>query len=414
LHRPALGAAGVALGIGLCAQVVLFGGTAQGGVHFAPLKNLNLAGITGTGLLAGPEPWRPLVVLAVTGLCWVCVWAGISGLARRRRIPEPAVLLLVGLGVAGAAATLLFGQQGDSQRYFFEAARPYLSVAAVGGLAAVLGPVTSARTRMLMLLGAAIAGAAVVRLIRGLDGGRMPTAWNTPGPTHLVAELAWPYLALAGCAVAAIVALAVARRSVPVLRGTSHALVIALLAGFGVAGTVQNYAALVADGARKGWRGAVARPPADPMMPGPLITEGTREAGRWLRNHSEPGDLVATNAHCLPARFTECVNLHFAVAAYTERRVLVEGWGFTHRAHQLANERGTWMGFVPYWDTAKLAANEAMFQTPNAANAAVLRGRYHVRWLFVDETGSVPQLPGDAATFRFRSGRSAVYELVQR
>lgn len=414
VHRPALGAAGIALGTGLCAQVVLFGATTQGGVHVAPLKSLSFAGIAGTGLLVGPELWRPLVVLAVTAWCWVCVWAGVSGFVRQRQVPEPAVLLLIGLGVAGAAAMLLVAQQGDSQRFFFEAARPYLSVAAVGGFVAVLRPVASARTRVLMVLGAVIAGASIVRLIRGREGAGMPTAWNTPGPTHLAAELAWPYLALTGCAVAAIVALALARRSAPLLRGTSHALVIALLAGFGVAGTVQNYMRLVADGRRHGWHGdGVRRPTGDRMMPGPLITEGTLEAGRWLRDHSDPHDLVATNAHCLPARFPSCVNLHFAIAAYTERRVLVEGWGFTDRAHRLANEQGIWMGFVPYWDAGKLAANDAMFQTPNAANAAVLRSRYHVRWLFVEETEPVPHLSGDAATFRYRSGRSAVYELVE-
>lgn len=414
LHRPAAGAAGIALGIGLCAQVVLFGGTAQGGLHIGALKNLNLAGITGTGVLAGPGLWRPLLVLAVTAWCWACVWAGISGLVRRRQVLEPAVLLLIGLGVAGAGATLLLVQQGDSQRFFFEAARPYLSVAAVAGLAAVLRPAASPRVRVLMLLGAVCAGAVVARVTRSLDRTTMPATWNTPGPTHLVAELVWPYLALAGCAAVAIVALAFFRRSVPLLRGTSHALVIALLAGFGVAATVQNYTRLVADGARQGWRGDTLRQrPADPMVPGPLVTEGTREAGRWLRGHSDPDDLIATNAHCLPARYTQCVNLHFAVAAYTERRVLVEGWGFTHRSHQLAKEQGTWMGFVPYWDREKLAANDAVFQTPTVAGAGLLRSRYRVRWLFVDETGPVPNMPGDVAAFRFRSGRTAVYELVE-
>jgi hypothetical protein len=367
--------------------------------------------LTAGGLLAGPEWWRPLLVLALTMWCWLCIWFGVSGLVRRAMLTEP-VLLLFGLGVAGAAASLLLVQAGDSQRFFFEAARPYLSVAAAGGFAAVLELGRSRRTRLLMVLAAVVAGAALVGVVRMLDGETMPTITNTPGPTRLALAVGWPYAVLFAGVLAAVAALSVARRRVAALRGVSHALVIALLAGFGLVGTLDTVVRLAADVAAHGWRGDVRRPVADPLMPGPIVTDGTLRAGRWLRDHSDPADLVATNAHCLPAQFTQCVNLHFAVTAYTERRVLVEGWGFTERAHRSAIEQGTWVGFAPYWDADKLAANDAVFLNPTEENAAVLRDKYRVRWLFVDETATVSDDLDRVATLRFRSGSSAVYELT--
>jgi hypothetical protein len=188
---------------------------------------------------------------------------------------------------------------------------------------------------------------------------------------------------------------------VSLLRGMSHALIVALLAGFGLATTYSNFRHVADDAVAQGWRHA---PPVNP-----IVSEGTLEAARWLRNHSGPNDLVATNVHCLPAEDTHCLNLHFAVAAYSERRVLVEGWGFSATAHQRAADLNTLAVWVPYWRPDVLADNDRAFATPSASAMDRLRDKYGVRWLFVDQGASLEPF----ATLRFRAGGCAVYEILR-
>src|SRR5581483_118611 len=108
-----------------------------------------------------------------------------------------------------------------------------------------------------------------------------------------------------------------------------------------------------------------------------------------------------------------CVNLHFAISAYTERRVLVEGWGFTAHAHERAAELGAWVGAVPYWRPDVLAANDAAFTTPSVETVSRLRDRYRVRWLFVDETAGSSAELGRFAELRYRAGHCAVYLVLR-
>ena len=405
LHRPALGAAAIVIGFVLFAQFVLFGGTNQG-MKFQVLDTAIFGAIGSTGFTLDPRPWRLALVALLVGWCWLCIWSGLSGLVRHRRVLEPEILLLLGIGIAGAAVTVLFGQDGDSQRFFIEAARPYLAVAAAGGLAAVLPAGRLTWRTGSALIGAAVLGALAIAGIRALGSTATPTMHPPGSPKQVAFELVWPYLLTVAVALVAVLALGLARRRVPVLRGMSHALVIALLAGFGLATTYSNFARVARESSTSGWRNVVQGIP--------LVTEGTLEAGRWLRDHSAPDDVVATNAHCLRLWSNEtCTNLHFSMAAYSERRMLVEGWGFTSTAHVRAAELRIWVGLVPYWEPEILAANDAVFNAPSAANVAVLRDRFGVRWLFVDETQGhpSPRLP-DFVTLRYRSGVCAVYEIA--
>ncbi|GAA2329199.1 hypothetical protein [Dactylosporangium salmoneum] len=386
--RPALAALALTCAGALAAQLILFGGSSQG-TKLAPLTDMATGGIgVTTAYSAGRVPWRLLVLAALTLLCWAAIWAGLAGLRRRPLSPELVVML--GIGLAGATATLLLGQDGDSQRYFLESARPYLSIAAVAGLAAWL-PGAMTWRRAAPLAAAAFLGLVVVQVVQQLGRHAIPRPATT-------AELVLPY---AGLGLVTLALYAAARR---IRRGPpAFALLVALLAGFGASTSAQHFALIAQESRQQGWR--------DVVRDSRYVSEGTLEAGRWLREHSAPDDLVATNAHCLTFE-GRCSNLHFSMTAYSERRMLVEGWGFATTAHAEAQRLGTWVGAVPYWKPEVLAANDAVFAAPSVENVAALRDRYRVRWLFVDETQSTvsPEL-STFARFRYRSGVCAVYEL---
>jgi hypothetical protein len=144
------------------------------------------------------------------------------------------------------------------------------------------------------------------------------------------------------------------------------------------------------------------------------VTPASLAAARWLRAHSSPDDVVATNVHCRRS-VGSCDNRQFWVAAFSERRVLVEGWGFTSRSNaEYLAAPGRYRSYtVPYWDQARLHASDAAFTDPTPAALAELRDRWGVRWLFVHRRGGATVSPrlGGLAELRFSTRDAQVYEL---
>jgi hypothetical protein len=400
LEPAAVAGAGVLAAATGFAHVVLFGGASQG-MTFDPLGDVHRTPLaTAIGLPAGPVTGGPLVELtALTLLCWAGVWAGVAGLLRARRWTDPAYALLLGMGVAGLAGLLAFSQPGNSQTWFIVAARPYLALAAAAGLAALV-PAGLTRRVGYGLLGAAALGAGCAWLVSGVGPAVAPSAM-TAGVAAVMVAVGWPYLALVAATVTLGLALWVGGRRRVALRGLAPALLVAAVMAYGAPSAVAKLAQPV--------RAAVADSFAAVDGPPALMPRGTRVAGRWLRDHSGPDDLVATNVHC---RQPGCTNLHLWFSAFTERRFLVEGWGFTDKANGWRRDGGPSSRYAPFWDGAKLADNDEIFRSPSRAAADRLRQRYGVRWLFVDETadGVSPDL-GRHTTLRYRAGSCAVYEL---
>ncbi|WP_433053291.1 hypothetical protein [Dactylosporangium sp. CS-033363] len=377
-HRQALLALAFVLTAIVIAQLVLFGASSQG-TRLAPLTDVATGGIgVTTGFSAGRVWWKLLLLAVLTLLCWAAMWSGVALV----RSWDAAMIVMLGIGIAGMAATMLLGQDGDSQRYFLESARPYLCILAVAGLS---------RWRVLLL--SAAAGVVIIQLVQSVGRHDIPRDGS-------VVPLVVPYVLLGALLVGALLI-----SKYPPLRNGyfGYFMILGLLAGFCVNTSVQHFV-LIAQESRQGGLRDVVRSPR-------YVSAGTLEAGRWLRDHSSADDLVATNAHCLTYQ-GRCSNLHFSMTAYSERRMLVEGWGFTTTAHDRAAATGDWVGAVPYWKPEVLAANDAVFADPSAANVDILRNRYRVRWLFVDETqSSVSPRLATFAKFRFRAGVCVVYEL---
>ncbi|WP_440064055.1 collagen-like triple helix repeat-containing protein [Streptosporangium sp. OZ121] len=369
--RPALAALGMAAACLGYAQFVLFGGARQATiVDPLSLMRRTWGELTGLGENAAPPPASLAGITLLYLLCWAVTWCGVAGLLRRPRLlARPGVVLMLGVGAAGVGAVVLLGGPAMNQGYFLQGAYPYLAVAAAYGFLVVA---RGERASILATACAAGAGVAVAHLVRTLSGVEVPLP---PGEPETA--LYRPYLVLSALAVAVAVVLVATRR-----RFRGWTLVIALVTAVGPLSAWHARALLIMHGGGEGGVYRVSRPAAPQVPPGAL------DAGRWLRAHSDPGDLVATNAHCAWGR-EPCDSRHFWLSALSERRVLVEGWAYT--ASNLDRWRpGEPMTGLPFWDGERIRLNDEVFRAPTAASVRLLGERYGVRWLLAEESGPGP------------------------
>ncbi|MFF5234176.1 hypothetical protein [Dactylosporangium sp. NPDC000521] len=413
LNRVALAALGIVGAWMAFANLVLFGGESQG-LDIVPLGGMrhNPTGDT-TGFIADPKMYRLVILLALTVLCWVCMWAGAAGL--RHRLFDAEVLLMAGLGIVGMSALMLFAHSGGSaEGFFLMGARPYLATLAAWGLL-LMAPALTWRTARPLLI-ALGAGVLVIFAIRTVDGDHVPRFSATYRTVQLTVKITYPYVLLAlVIAVAAVLAWRYRSR----LGGTRPAaLVVTLMLGFSLPTVASQIGYLYPVGHKNGWKNAAEL--------WPIVTEGTPDAGRWLRAHSSPDDLVATNAHCVFLSVADgCDRRHFGIAAYSERRVLVESWAYTAEAHSQELTQGVIQQYTMYWHPQIIIDNDAAFTAPSAETVGKLRDQYGVRWLWVEDVSNwfwedEPPFPdevhvspdlGKFAQLRYQAGHVAVYEI---
>ena len=97
------------------------------------------------------------------------------------------------------------------------------------------------------------------------------------------------------------------------------------------------------------------------------------------------------------------------VAAYSERRVLVEGWGYT-TSWVNSPEIEAHAAYKPFWDQTLLEQNDVVFTAPTEENVERLRA-LGLRWLFVDKTMPYSDDLDDYATPRLETEWAWVLEL---
>jgi hypothetical protein len=432
--RAVVAALLAALAFGI-ADLTMFRGTSAG-LFVDPLASL------ATTYPRTPHPgWTVAHVAAI----WLLGWAAVVGagliLLWRRAWVDPMLPLCAGIGAAALAVVLLTKQMGGSQMYFLVSARPYVAVLVVAALAAVVPGVVAAVPgpgTPLPLRAVAAPGKRLPRVgwAVGEPGRCFPTArWVAAGlrehlpaagfvgwaaaalgaavtvagehaspgaaPPRGTVAILWPY------ALPVVVGLVVGGllRALRWTRPVALVATLAVIVGAGVP-TMIAYARFQLP--RSG--GAAARP--DPTAPAPaVIPRGAIEAGRWLRAYTGVDDLLATNDHCRYATGV-CDPRQFWLAAFGERRVLVEGWAFTPPANAIASRDRLGSNEIPYWDPAKLAANDAAFTHPTRAAVDRLHSRYGVTWLVVDTRRPADRASlARAATFRYQSGQVAIYQV---
>ncbi|MEV0968117.1 hypothetical protein [Microtetraspora glauca] len=391
--RSPLLALGMTAACFLCAQIVLFQGARQG-------LSLSLLVLPAhvwrdlTGQADPPALTAAIGLILVYLMSWGITWSGVLGLlSRPRLLARPAVVIMVSMGAAGLGMALLFGNQALDQLYFLRATFPYMGIVAVYGLVVLVRATRVSRVRVASMAGVGLAFAYLIPLACGVE---------IPQPQGRSAVLLFlPYVVLLLLVGATAIAL-IARRG-----AAGFALTLSMAAAMGLPAEAH---ARVLSVTHATTRAEPAGAPATSTET--AVPRGALTAGRWLRDHSDADDMVATNGHCRWGYEADyCDGRHSWVSALTERRVLLEGWTYTVTNWDRP-QPGHQRKATEFWDTDRLRSNDQAFLQPSRESIRRLRARYGVRWLFADErnTGREHGI-ANYAILRFRSGDFAVYEI---
>ncbi|MEV6600570.1 hypothetical protein AB0M36_27535 [Actinoplanes sp. NPDC051346] len=384
-------AMGVIAGLGqLFSMAVLFRFQTYG-LAVDPLHNIETFWKQPTG----GRPFGEQALLIVT--VWVAFLinmqlrlAGIVALAWRQRFRLDQVqLFLLGSAVAGPALFFLFDDMNAV--WFMRTGLPFgVLLSAWGWLLLFDKAALPRRGRVVLGAGTAIfaVAVAVVALIVSEPSPEPRYSFDSMLPVLVPAGV------LAGFALVAGIIWRFSTRFSPGWKGRGG---LVLLTGILVAGSP----GLLLDAKRNlsdmnggGW--------GSWPMPASRV-----EAARWIRDNSDPTDILATNVHCrtLHADDNKCRGAHvFWLSAYAERSVLVEGWQFAPRvAGQPA---------PAFWNPKLLKLNDLVMSDPTPERISKMRDRYHVRFLVVDRVIK-PEGPALAqlAALRYSNDRMAVYEI---
>ena len=296
-----------------------------------------------------------LVTVAVILLLYLARYFWVIAVLPALRSGSSQAWFLLGLGLAGFSAAMLINHDGMSQLYFFRDGLVPLYMLASWGLW-TLWDQTHAGLRMRVLLGGAIAGITYFTLWYAVaDTGPLLEGHDTVAALISAAAAIGP---------ATLLWLAGTRRP-------THAspLRLAVVSGLIAASIVPGLTGLRLSTIPEGneWS----------------VTQNESEAALWLRDHSAPDDIAATNVHCLKEQVDRCDTRSFWVSGLTQRRILIEGWAYTPSMRGGQGENGLWYGAQPFRDQELFALNEAAFSAPTADVIHAL-AEHGVRWLYAD------------------------------
>ena len=383
--------------------VVLYGGEANG-MRLEPLQLLNFyipdvprsaaIEVAVLGFMGGAYVIYMLVRLAgIPVLAWLA-WRkkdGQAGLAW-----SSTEWYLFGAIAAGIGGTLLLWHVSSAQVYLLRSAWPFGAILSALGLAALVDRYQLAKTRVAQILVATGVVATAIMVLLHLS------KLDVPGKnTRFVLPVYWALAAALVAAAVIVLAVILARRTGRGTRGFAAVSVLALFLVMGVPVTIReiyHYA---------------TSPYTESSYYAEQVGPDAIAAADWIEANTTPDEVLASNAHCpAGAAQTNCLFLTSWLSAYSQRRVVVGGWGYLPRSVVQASAISAWIGTVPFFDQHKLDVNEAAFYEPTADGLAELRDRYDANWLVVDRSvkPESPELRG-LATLRFERGDFAVYEL---
>lgn len=385
------------LAVLLTAIVVIFGGGAPGLAIDPVAATGRYAQHLGLAPDVGATSTAAALLLTLITLCGALArGAGLLGLSiDKSAARDPVMWLLVGTGLAGAGAVIAFSHTGESQWYFLRAAAPALAIGSATMLLALLDRCGS-RAREALLAG----------LVTGMVARTLPTLLL--GEIRVIEDDTSALVRAGGSLLMFLVIIAAAAYGLAAPAG------VGARRNRGIALTIAVVAVLAAT---TGPVIAVYLGSDLPAHNAPVdaterfsFSADQIDAARHLRDISEPDDVVMTNRHCSSPVWVTCDSRRFAVTAYTERRLLVEGWAYTPRS-SVRDDPDVHPAYNAFWDSDRLALNDGFLAEPDEA-ARVQLWRLGVRWIFVDKTvDNVGDLAGHAELV-LDTEWSSVYELI--
>lgn len=347
--------------------------------------------------LDSPRAWTvaiATIVLVVAGNGLRVL--GLATLAHRATRRDPVSWWLAGAYLSGWAAFLVVDHPSRSQFFFL-------------GTVAIFGSVLFALLATTATPRGTRGGRVVCMvLLGGLLGwiARSAPGWAADGAPDQLDRI-WIPLAVAasGIALGTIAVHLVDRRKGRA--GTALLTVVFLSLGLTIPSTVGHLVGVVRR-ASPTIEASVDRDALD------YLTTEEQEAALWLRDHSDPLDVVATNLHCRSKQETSpgCDARGFWLSGLSGRRVLLEGWAYRPETHAHHGDDGRAYPYQPAPWPDRFELSQAAITDPSAEVMAELRDR-GVDWLVgVRRAGDVSPRIGEFAEQRFANEQVAIYELV--
>jgi hypothetical protein len=113
------------------------------------------------------------------------------------------------------------------------------------------------------------------------------------------------------------------------------------------------------------------------------VTPGIYAALTWIRDHTPTDSVIAVNN-----QWTINGPFEFDYSAFAQRRVFLEGWGYSQRAAARSSTSRSYIEVAqgktnPFVD--RLHINDAAFKQANATALRTMENQYGVRYLVVDQ-----------------------------
>ncbi|MFJ2866312.1 hypothetical protein [Kitasatospora sp. NPDC087314] len=396
---------GILLGAQLFATALVFD-FASYGLEIVPFGNVRQYWADPQGLRSAPvQAVAVLATMAAFLLNHQLRLLGALPLLWSRRLRLDAVQwFLLGAALAGPVAYLLVA--GFNASYFTIASAPYAAlISAWGWCELAERALLPRRAGAALAVGVVAVAAALTWLTyryaeRWADAAVRALARGAQGRSYVpLAALLAAGLVVAVLAVLGALLWRGAGRAVPPLRGRGGIVLVTGLFAVALPGLPLD----VLQARQYTWDGT-------------WVLSGRQvEAARWIRAHSRPTDVLATNSHCwqydAQADARTCDNYRSQwLSAYSERSVLVEGWAYAPR--MVARAEGGVKAQEPFWDQDLFRLNEDAVYRPTAELIQRLRRDHRVRFLVVDrKTGAESPRLREFAQPVFDNGRVAGYRL---
>ncbi|MBA2558725.1 MAG: hypothetical protein H0V07_02360 [Propionibacteriales bacterium] len=392
--RTVAALAALLLVVTIFAQVVLFGGS-SGAMAFNPFMTVERS-LASQGIEVSATSMTVMTVTLLVG--WLLYGVGAVGLVKQGLWRDPRALWMLFSIPAGIGVAFIFFRSGASQLWFQRSVAELVVLLSAWGLVQLLpNPLTTRRA--LPLAGvAATAGLGAFVVSSQFESGLKDITRATYH--EIIATALTPFLVLAAYLLTRGVTKAFWARAQP-----GPAVVLAFLLGLGLS---HPYSLIYDTVTRR----AVPHP-----SPRAQFAPGGVAAATWIANHSDRYDIVATNVHCRVPRARRCDNRNFWVAAYTERRIVIEGWGYTATTNSGYSE-GEANAYIPNPDPERLKINDEPLRHPSAQTVGRLVNSYDVKYLFVSK-----QYPADIPGLnelqgllvkKFHNDHYAVFKVLDR